>query len=104
VREILEPNSPSIGSRIDALNRLHSAGIRTWAFIAPMLPMDPENLARRVAPHVDFVKMDGMNYPGQIETLFRRQGWTPALSEEYAQETARRLRQAFGGKADDAAR
>jgi DNA repair photolyase len=44
VRKVLEPNAPPIGARLSALKTLHEAGISTWVFIAPILPMNPIRL------------------------------------------------------------
>lgn len=38
VKGIFEPWSTSIEGRLDALRRLHEAGIETYAFLGPMLP------------------------------------------------------------------
>jgi DNA repair photolyase len=38
VRQLFEPQSTPIRQRIDALKALHDAGIRTYAFICPILP------------------------------------------------------------------
>lgn len=39
VRRALEPHASPIPQRIEALSRLHDAGIRTWAFFGPALPV-----------------------------------------------------------------
>lgn len=53
VRKIVEPMSPPIAARIQALRQVHAAGIRTWVFIAPMVPMNPERMAGQILPHID---------------------------------------------------
>ncbi len=98
VRQILEPAAPPIPARIEALKRLREAGIRTWAFIAPMLPMDPVRLHRLLAPEVEEVMIDPLNYVSRVEGFFRRQGWGYALSRQYAQQTRRTLQKLFEGK------
>lgn len=100
VRRILEPGSPPIGSRIVTLRTLHEAGIETYAFIGPMLPMNPRALYEAVGPYVNSVLIDALNYRGQVAALFRRHGWTQELTDEYADETAAALRQLFGAKAE----
>ena len=43
---------PTIGhARLDALARLHGAGLRTFLAVQPMLPMDPARLVALTAPH-----------------------------------------------------
>lgn len=100
VRRVLEPNAPPIGSRIATLRKLKEAGIDTWAFIGPMLPMDPRALFEAVDPHVSRVLIDALNYRGQVAGLFRRHGWDRELTDEYAEATAAELRKLFGSKAE----
>ena len=38
VRRIFEPGAPPIAQRVEALGTLHSAGIKTFVMIAPLLP------------------------------------------------------------------
>ncbi len=100
VRQVLEPGSPPIGSRIAALKTLHEAGLETYAFIGPMLPMNPRKLYEAVNPFVDSVLIDALNYRGQVAALFRAQGWNYELTDEYAEETGAQLKQLFGTKAE----
>lgn len=58
VRRAFEPNAPGTDLRIEALGRLRAAGIPTQAAVAPLLPGDPERLARRLDPVVDRVVVD----------------------------------------------
>jgi len=58
VRRALEPNAPGTGLRLEALRRLRAAGVRTQAAVAPLLPCDPERLARLLEPIVDRVVID----------------------------------------------
>ncbi|MFB0501441.1 MAG: radical SAM protein [Candidatus Bathyarchaeia archaeon] len=60
-RQIFEHRSPSIDKRINALEKLHLAGIKTFAMIAPILPK-AEGLARQLRGKVDYVLIDRMNY------------------------------------------
>ncbi len=102
VRLTLEPHAPPIQARIETLGKLHDAGIETWAFIAPMLPMNPDRLHELLAPVVGSVLMDAMNYRYRIEGFFKKCGWAYALTPEYADKTAARLRALFGTKASEA--
>ncbi len=61
IRQLFEPNAPSIGERIRALEELRLAGIRTFAMIAPMLP-GAEELVTMLGAKVDYVLIDRMNY------------------------------------------
>ena len=95
VRKILEPNSPPIEARIETLKRLKENGIRTWAFIAPTLPMDPVNLHRLISPHVEYVMIDSLNYRNQVKHIYRAEDWEYALTPEYAGETREKLQRLF---------
>jgi DNA repair photolyase len=99
VRSILEPGAPPIHSRVEALKALHHAGVTTWVFIAPMLPMDPTRLFEMVSPHVDYVLMDSLNYSGQVRAMFNRNSWDYALTDEYANNTCRNLLELFKDRA-----
>jgi len=61
IRKIFEPNSPPIKERIETLGKLHSAGIKTFAMIAPMLPR-AEGLVAQLSGKVDYMLIDKMNY------------------------------------------
>jgi DNA repair photolyase len=61
IRKIFEPNSPSTQERVETLMKLRSAGIRTFAMIAPLLPK-AEGLVAQLAGKVDHVLVDRMNY------------------------------------------
>jgi DNA repair photolyase len=87
VRKILEPNAPPIGARLAALKKLHEAGVDTWVFVAPMLPLNPDRLYAAIAPYITHLMVDPLNYRKQVQGLFERQGWGYALTDEYADRT-----------------
>ncbi len=98
VRRILEPNSPPIGSRIVTLKKLKEAGVKTWAFIGPVLPMDPKALYEMVSPHVSEVLISALNYRNQVAGLFRRHGMDYALTNEFARKTKAEFKKLFREK------
>lgn len=98
VRAILEPCAPPIASRIEALKKLHAAGIRTWVFIAPMLPMNAERLCELIAPHVDEVMADGLNYQSQVTSIYSQRNWSHALTNNYSEKVAEIIGSYFGAK------
>ncbi len=100
VRKILEPNAPPIAGRIAALKKLHEAAVDTWAFIGPMLPMNPKGLYEALNPFVNRVLIDGLHYRSKVAGLFERLNWGYALTDRYALETERELRRLFGEKAE----
>ena len=71
IRQIFEPGASSITSRIKALSEIHSKGIRTFAFLGPLLPGNPENLARKIEDHVNKVYIDKMNYPRTMTSFYK---------------------------------
>ena len=99
VRRALEPAAPPIGSRLVVLKKLKDAGVDTWAFIAPLLPMNPEALYKALSPLVGFVLIDPLNYRSQSEWLLRRHGLEQALTDDFARGTAAKLKELFGAKA-----
>ncbi|MCK7478919.1 MAG: hypothetical protein M0C28_17290 [Candidatus Moduliflexus flocculans] len=53
IRKLFEPNAPPVSDRIQALDELHKAGIRTYAMIAPVLP-GAEGLAELLKGKIDY--------------------------------------------------
>jgi len=72
VRTIFEPGAPPIDERINALERLHAKGIRTFAMIAPLLP-GAEGLLDLLAGKVDTVLIDRLNYH-YADRIYREAG------------------------------
>lgn len=99
VRNVLEPHAPPIPSRIEALRKLHGAGIKTWAFVGPMLPMNPRQLFQMVNPYVGHVLIDALSYRKLVWGIFVNSGWEHELTDQYAEETESELRKLFGEKA-----
>jgi len=60
IRKLFESSAPPIKDRLNALDVLHRAGIRTYAMIAPMLP-GAEALAEALGGKVDYIIVDRMN-------------------------------------------
>ena len=86
IRRITEPRAPAIEARLAALRRLKAAGVRTYAFVGPLLPMDPRDLARRLLGAVDWVLLDRLNYSWKIRDLLRRPGWSRVLAPDWLAE------------------
>jgi DNA repair photolyase len=61
IKQIFEPRTSSIEKRVQALERLHQEGIKTYAMIAPLLPK-AESLVNKLKGKVDYVIIDKMNY------------------------------------------
>jgi DNA repair photolyase len=93
IRKIFEPNSPSIDERIKALEKLYSAGIRTYAMIAPMLP-EAEGLVARLRGKVDYVLIDRMNYH-YADWVYKKHKLEYAITEDFFAGKKRELANAF---------
>jgi len=81
IRRIFEPNSPPIKQRIEALEKLHSAGVKTFAMIAPILPKT-EGLAAQLSGKVDNVLVDRLNYH-YADRVYRRYKMECAMTNTF---------------------
>ena len=88
IKTIFEPSSPSIDSRLHALKAIYDAGIRTYAFVGPMLPMDASVLAGSLTGIVDEVLIDKLNYPNKVTGLLRSKGLEPYMTMDIQRATA----------------
>jgi len=86
-----EPGAASVSDRMKALEKLHDSGIKTFAFIGPLLPGDPEKLVADLAGLVDKVFIDRMNYLNQIKAFYRQLNLEWATEDEFFQEYKARL-------------
>jgi DNA repair photolyase len=100
IRRLFEPGAPPIADRIEALRKLRRLGIRTYAFIGPLLPMDPDILARELVPAVSYVFIDRMNYLSKTRALFEELDLSRWLDRSFTQGIIERLRRVFDGKAE----
>ncbi len=94
-RKIFEPHSPPLDSRLKALRVLHNENIRTYAFIGPMLPLDPKALVRMLGGIVDEVLIDRMNYPNKVKAIYRNAKLTSYLEEDYFHLAGMELKERF---------
>jgi DNA repair photolyase len=91
MRKLFEPGAAPVRARVKALKALSDAGIRTYVFIGPILPMDPLKLAEAIAPYAGRVMIDRMNYPWKVRRIYEARGLSHALSDDYFEETEARL-------------
>jgi DNA repair photolyase len=98
IRKVFEPNAPSIKTRINALKNLHEKGIRTYVFIGPALPMDPEKLSREIFLYADRILIDRMNYTGKTQRLYRQMHLTEWLDHDFITDIITRLEEGLKGK------
>jgi len=98
VRKIFEPNAPPIQARIETLKKLYKKGIKTYAFIGPVLPMNPESLAKQIKPYVGSILIDRMNYITKVKWLYKKHLIEKWLDEEFIDKVVSRLRKSFQSK------
>lgn len=91
VRAAFEPGADPIDARIKALAACRAAGLTTFAVIQPMLPMDPEALAGRLAPLVDAVRIDRMHSLPLAQPLYAAAGAEDAASPAFFERTGAAL-------------
>jgi DNA repair photolyase len=97
IAAVIEPGAPSPSRRFDALSALSSEGIRTWVFIAPVIPgiSDAEEalsaiLERTAAAGAGWVEYDPLNcYPAVVANM-------RSLFSEYWPHLLPRLEEACG--------
>jgi DNA repair photolyase len=99
MRKVFEPNAPSISARINALKKLHDNGISTYAFIGPVLPMNPEALTERIKPYADSIIIDRMNYASKTVNIYRQLKLERWLDQGFIEGIIYKLKKGFAGKA-----
>jgi DNA repair photolyase len=96
IREIFEPNAPSINKRIETLKTLHSKGVKTFAMIAPLLPK-AEGLADQLFKKVDHILVDKMNYH-YADWVYKKNNLEYARKNSYFLQKKKELIKAFEKK------
>lgn len=85
-RRIFEPGADPIADRLEALRTLHGAGIRTFAVVQPVLPMDPRRLVENIAPFARVVRLDRLYLGERVNHLYDANGLSAYRTERYADE------------------
>lgn len=98
ISRVFEPNAPSIMARMRTLKTLHDSGIKTYAFIGPVLPMNPEILYEKIRPHVDNIIIDRMNYTSKTLKIYQRMNLSKWLDKDFIDDIIQRLKNGFAGK------
>lgn len=91
IARLFESNAPSVSRRIAALETIHSRGIRTFAFIGPILPGNPEDLVANLEGKVDNILIDKMNYMNSIRGFYKKHGLEYATTPQFFREQKERL-------------
>ena len=98
IRQIFEPNAPSIEARIHALKELSENGVKTYAFIGPLLPLNPEALTEKIGPYIQSLLIDRMNYASKTKKIYGFRKWKQWLDYDFVDEIIQRLEIGFAGK------
>ncbi len=93
IRKIFESNAPSVKQRIETLERIHCAGVKTFAMIAPLLPKT-EELVIQLRGKVDYVLIDKMNYH-YADRTYKRHKLEYAMTENFFSRKKIELANAF---------
>ena len=86
-----EPRATPVKDRLKALEKIHASGIRTYAFIGPILPGSPEKLAQSLEGRVDYVYIDRMNYLSSIKGFYKQLDFERETTDRFFREYKRRL-------------
>jgi DNA repair photolyase len=93
IRKIFEPVAPPIRKRIEALAKLRSERIRTFAMIAPILP-GAEGLVSELKGKVEYVILDRLNYH-YGDWAYKKYGMQWAMEDSFFSQKGEELRTAF---------
>jgi DNA repair photolyase len=93
IRKIFEPGASPAGERIEALARLHAAGIRTFAMVAPILP-GAEGLVSALKGKVEYVIVDRLNYH-YADWAYKRYCMQWAMEDGFFSQKGEELKTAF---------
>ena len=73
------------------LEKIHSLGIKTFAFVGPLLPGNPEKLIKDLKGKVDKVFIDRMNYVSSIKGFYQQVGLQEQTADRFFHEYKERL-------------
>ena len=89
--KLFEPNATPVKERLTALEKIHSLGIKTFAFIGPLLPGNPEKLIEKLEEKVDNIYIDKMNYIYSIKGFYHKLGLQRETTDKFFHEYKERL-------------
>lgn len=99
VRQVVEPDAPSIPARWSAVEKLAKAGVRVGIAAAPLMPLhDAEAFARRArSSGAGSAWVGGLRLLKEdpFRALLDRQGWLHILESAYVEEVRAALRAAL---------
>ena len=91
VAKLFEPGATPVKERLKALEKIHSLGIKTFAFIGPLLPGNPEKLIEDLKEKVDKVFIDKMNYLYSVKRFYCQLGLQRQMTDRFFHEHKERF-------------
>lgn len=91
IARLFEPRASSVKERIETLGKLKQAGLRTFAFLGPLLPGNPQRLISLLEGKVDQVFIDRMNYLSAVIGFYRQHGLERYASNNFFYEQKEKL-------------
>jgi DNA repair photolyase len=91
VAKFFEPHASPVKQRLMALEKIHAQGIRTFAFIGPILPGNPEKLIASLEGKTDNILIDRMNYMDSIKRFYYYHKLMEATTNRFFYEYKNRL-------------
>lgn len=95
VRAAFEPGADPVEERFEALTACHTAGVRTFTVIQPVLPMNVDRLVEKLAPIIRAVRVDRMHDIARFRHLYEAAGMMHALEPAFFDATLAALRDGF---------
>jgi len=91
IAKLFEPKATHVKERFQALGEIHSSGIKTFVFVGPLLPGNPERLVEELEGKVDNIFIDKMNYLNSIKGFYRQLGLQREATDKFFHEYKERL-------------
>jgi DNA repair photolyase len=91
VASLFEPGATPVEERLRALEAIHSSGVKTFAFVGPLLPGNPERLIASLEGNVDTVLIDRMNYVYSVRRFYHQLGLQRKMTDGFFREYRERL-------------
>lgn len=84
--KLFEPHASTVKQRLAAMEKIYSKGIKTFAFIGPIIPGNPETLAQSLEGKTDNVLIDRMNYMSTIKRFYHQHALRQATTDKFFYE------------------
>jgi DNA repair photolyase len=91
VAKLFEPLASPVRERLRALELIHSRGIKTFTFIGPLLPGNPEKLIELLEGKTDRIYIDRMNYMSTIKGFYYQNNLMGATKDAFFHTYKHRL-------------